>query len=216
VRFLNGCSVLKFRLRLTCTTENQIRLRNSGADDKHKMLTEHVLYFRRGNMWTDRRRSFRLLTSALFWNFTQRRVCYRRFGTTYRIPSQEHGPDRLPQNVSNKLPFYVAQNPRRRQISFPSVFRRIKIFWVQVLRAPVIDVQVFFGLYVVSPGIYVFHTTRCNITEDLNLPNFFFFCAVTQRGQVRLIHEVSLSHSDTPQSEGLLWTSDQPHADTST
>jgi hypothetical protein len=31
-----------------------------------------------------------------------------------------------------------------------------------------------------------------------------------------LIIEVSRSHSDTPQSVGLLWTSDQPDAETST
>jgi hypothetical protein len=30
-----------------------------------------------------------------------------------------------------------------------------------------------------------------------------------------LITEASQSHSDTPHSEGLLWTSDQPVADTS-
>ena len=31
-----------------------------------------------------------------------------------------------------------------------------------------------------------------------------------------LIIEASRSHSDTPQSVGLLWTSDQPDAETST
>ena len=35
-------------------------------------------------------------------------------------------------------------------------------------------------------------------------------------GQVPLIIEASRSHSDTPHSVGLLWTSDQPDADTST
>ena len=35
-------------------------------------------------------------------------------------------------------------------------------------------------------------------------------------GQSLLIHEVSRSHSDTPQSTGLLWRSDQPVAETST
>jgi hypothetical protein len=30
-----------------------------------------------------------------------------------------------------------------------------------------------------------------------------------------LIHEFSRSHSDTPHSVGLLWTSDQPNAETS-
>jgi hypothetical protein len=35
-------------------------------------------------------------------------------------------------------------------------------------------------------------------------------------GQTLLIVEDSLSHSDTPHSVGLLWTSDQPGAETST
>jgi hypothetical protein len=35
-------------------------------------------------------------------------------------------------------------------------------------------------------------------------------------GQGLLIIEASRSHSDTPHSVGLLWTSDQPDAETST
>jgi len=35
-------------------------------------------------------------------------------------------------------------------------------------------------------------------------------------GQALLIIEASLPHSDTPQSVGLLWTGDQPDAETST
>jgi hypothetical protein len=35
-------------------------------------------------------------------------------------------------------------------------------------------------------------------------------------GQGLLIHEVSMSHNDVPQSVGPLWTSDQPVAETST
>jgi len=35
-------------------------------------------------------------------------------------------------------------------------------------------------------------------------------------GQVLLIFDNSLSHTDTPQSVGLLWTSDQLVAETST
>jgi hypothetical protein len=35
-------------------------------------------------------------------------------------------------------------------------------------------------------------------------------------GQGPLIIEASPSHSDTPHSVGLLWTSDQPHTETST
>jgi hypothetical protein len=34
-------------------------------------------------------------------------------------------------------------------------------------------------------------------------------------GQAVLISEAARSHSDTPQSVGLLWTSDQPEAETS-
>jgi len=33
-------------------------------------------------------------------------------------------------------------------------------------------------------------------------------------GQVLLIIDASLSHSDTPHSVGLLWTSDQPDVET--
>ena len=35
-------------------------------------------------------------------------------------------------------------------------------------------------------------------------------------GQGLLINEASRSHSDTPQSVGLLWTSDQPDSETPT
>jgi len=35
-------------------------------------------------------------------------------------------------------------------------------------------------------------------------------------GQGLLIVEASRSHSDTPHSVGLLWTSDQPYTETST
>ena len=46
---------------------------------------------------------------------------------------------------------------------------------------------------------------------------FYFFFSMTQQFPVRLlIIEVSRSHSDTPHSVGLLWTSDQPVAETST
>jgi len=46
-----------------------------------------------------------------------------------------------------------------------------------------------------------------------------FFFPMTQQppvGQDLFIVEDSLSHSDTPHSVGLLWTSDQPVAETST
>jgi hypothetical protein len=46
----------------------------------------------------------------------------------------------------------------------------------------------------------------------------FFFPVAQQplEGQGLLIVEASSSHSDTPHSVGLLWTSDQPDAETST
>jgi hypothetical protein len=46
----------------------------------------------------------------------------------------------------------------------------------------------------------------------------FFFPMAQQPllGQGPLIIEASRSHSDTPHSVGLLWTSDQPVAETST
>ena len=49
-------------------------------------------------------------------------------------------------------------------------------------------------------------------------PVAFVFTMVQQPGvgQGLLISEVSPSHSDTPHSVGLLWTSDRPDAETST
>jgi len=48
-------------------------------------------------------------------------------------------------------------------------------------------------------------------------PNFVCFWRDSPPvGQSLLIHEVSRSHNDAPQSVGLLWTSDQPVAETST
>ena len=45
---------------------------------------------------------------------------------------------------------------------------------------------------------------------------FFYHGATALVGQGLLIMEDSWSYSDTPHSVGLLWTSDQPYADTST
>jgi hypothetical protein len=45
---------------------------------------------------------------------------------------------------------------------------------------------------------------------------FVFGGTAPQVGQGLLIHEVSRSHSDTTQSVGLFWTSDQLVAETST
>jgi hypothetical protein len=46
--------------------------------------------------------------------------------------------------------------------------------------------------------------------------SLFYHSATAPVGQGLLILKDSLSHSDTPQSVGLLWTSDQPDAETST
>jgi hypothetical protein len=46
--------------------------------------------------------------------------------------------------------------------------------------------------------------------------NFFPHGATALVGQGLLIIQASLSHSDTPHSVGLLWTSTQPDAGTST
>jgi hypothetical protein len=40
--------------------------------------------------------------------------------------------------------------------------------------------------------------------------------STTLAGRGLIVLEVSTSHSDTPQSVGLLWTSDRPDAETST
>jgi len=48
---------------------------------------------------------------------------------------------------------------------------------------------------------------------------FFFFGGAAPpppMGQIILIHEVSRSHTNAPHSVGLLWTSDQSVAETST
>jgi len=54
---------------------------------------------------------------------------------------------------------------------------------------------------------------------DLMIYIYIYIFFVGQQppvGQSLLIIEASRSHSDTPQSVGLLWTSDQPYAKTST
>ena len=60
-------------------------------------------------------------------------------------------------------------------------------------------------------------TISCNMNTSVSCFLFFFCYGVTTRvGQGFLIVEDSWSHSDTPQSVRLLWTSDQPDAETST
>jgi len=54
---------------------------------------------------------------------------------------------------------------------------------------------------------------------SINLTAILHFITMAQQpqvGQGLLIIEDSRSHSDTPHSVGLLWTSDQPDAETST
>ena len=60
----------------------------------------------------------------LFWDSMQRRILvyWRRFGRTCR--SLEDGTDTLSQNVSKKLPFYAALNPKRAQIVNELAYQR--------------------------------------------------------------------------------------------
>ena len=65
------------------------------------------------------------------------------------------------------------------------------------------------------------NTIPCSNPAPFVSPNhlFFFFFAVALRpnaGHGLLILDVSRSHNDAPQSVGLLWTSDQLVAETST
>ena len=47
------------------------------------------------------------------------------------------------------------------------------------------------------------------------MPHFFYHDATASVSQGLIIIEDSRSHSDSPHSVGLLWTSDQPDAETS-
>ena len=70
--------------------------------------------------------------------------------------------------------------------------------------------------------MFLFSTIRIYVINQLVLNHvhttfFFFYHGATALGdQGLLIVEDSISHSDTPHSVGLLWTSDQPDAETST
>jgi hypothetical protein len=57
-----------------------------------------------------------------------------------------------------------------------------------------------------------------NLTQLQLSPFFFFYMALQPNaGYGILIHEVfEITHNDAPQSAGLLWTSDQSVAETST
>jgi hypothetical protein len=62
-------------------------------------------------------------------------------------------------------------------------------------------------------------TEREGVSEFGAIAQLLFFFPVAQQplvGQGHLIIEASRSHSDTPHTVGLLWTSDQPDAETST
>ena len=71
----------------------------------------------------------------------------------------------------------------------------------------------------VFPLLFCVTNIKC-LTADWrqygDLHTFFFMAQQPLMGQGLLIIEASLSHSDTPHSIGLLWTSDQPDAETST
>jgi hypothetical protein len=59
--------------------------------------------------------------------------------------------------------------------------------------------------------------TTCLVHLFLIIIIYFFFMArLPQVDQELLIFGAPRSHSDTPHSVGLLWTSDQPDAETST
>ena len=63
------------------------------------------------------------------------------------------------------------------------------------------------------------HTELLHLTSPWSTSiwtNRRYFLFLFQQPPSLLIREVSRSHSDTPQSVGLLWTSDQPVAQTST
>jgi hypothetical protein len=72
---------------------------------------------------------------------------------------------------------------------------------------------------VTSKTILTFTTVRVKNFTRTMLHKFFIFSPTAQQplvGQGILIIEASRSLSDTSYSVGLLWTSDQPHAETST
>ena len=59
------------------------------------------------------------------------------------------------------------------------------------------------------------NSIRQNTSESFKLVYLFFPWHIAPVGQGLLVIEASRSHSDTPQSVGLLWTSDQPDPQTS-
>jgi hypothetical protein len=61
-----------------------------------------------------------------------------------------------------------------------------------------------------------FSDTKLILTDIVLRPSVCFWRDSPPVGQGLLIHEISRSHSDTPHSVGLLWTSDQLVSETST
>jgi hypothetical protein len=68
-----------------------------------------------------------------------------------------------------------------------------------------------------SQGAWLTDIMKQIFSKGKSYFNEIIFLPVAQQppvGQGLLIIEASRSHSDTPHSVGLLWTSDQPHAET--
>jgi hypothetical protein len=63
---------------------------------------------------------------------------------------------------------------------------------------------------------YIWHQFHYNYTHDIPCKYFFPMARQPLGGLGRLIIEASRSHTDTPHSVGLLWTSDQLVSETST
>jgi len=87
---------------------------------------------------------------------------------------------------------------------------------------PIENITVAGGRITLNPlSVLLYHRLAPSLQlESLTGQNkkLFFFNMAQEPpgGQASLIIEASRSHSDTPQSVGLLWTSDQQHADAST
>jgi hypothetical protein len=71
-----------------------------------------------------------------------------------------------------------------------------------------------FGVFRSSSGRYLTKETTIMAIYVIDC-NFFFVAPQPPVGHGLLIIEASRSHSDTPHSVGVLWTSDQPDAETS-
>ena len=83
-------------------------------------------------------------------------------------------------------------------LSAPGLKFRLALLFLSVLFNDVVNFQIYITLY----NSFLYHT-------------FFSMAQQPLMCQGLLIIEASWSHSDTSHSVGLLWTSDQPHAETS-